>query len=45
MSDHYEIRSFLQTVSTLYTEVAGILIVNSEGEAVSNELYGRKAIA
>lgn len=37
--DHYEIRHFLQTVSTLYTEVAGILIINSEGEFISNELY------
>src|SRR5690606_11084019 len=35
-SDHYEIRHFLQTVSTLYTEVAGILIINSEGEFISN---------
>lgn len=38
-NDHYEIRHFLQTVSTLYTEVAGILIVNSDGESISNELY------
>ena len=42
VSDHYGIRHFLQTVSTLYTEVAGILIVNSEGESISNELYAKE---
>lgn len=39
-NDHLEIRLLLQTISTLYTEVAGILIVNNEGEYISNELYG-----
>lgn len=42
MSDRYEIRHFLQTISTLYTEVAGILIVNSDGESISNELYAKE---
>jgi len=42
VSDHYEIRQFLQTVSTLYTEVAGILIASSSGESISNELYAKE---
>ena len=41
-NDHYEIRQFLQTVSTLYTEVAGILIASSGGESISNELYAKE---
>jgi two-component system sensor histidine kinase YesM len=41
-NDHYEIRHFLQTVSTLYTEVAGILIVSGTGETISNELYAKE---
>lgn len=39
--DHYEIRKFLQGFTTLYSEVAGILIVNSQGEYISNEMYAR----
>ncbi|WNS80592.1 sensor histidine kinase [Domibacillus sp. DTU_2020_1001157_1_SI_ALB_TIR_016] len=35
----YSIRQFMQRLTTLYPEVAGILAVNSKGEAVSNELY------
>jgi two-component system sensor histidine kinase YesM len=41
-SDHLDIRLLLQTVSTLYTEVAGIMIVNAAGESISNELYVRE---
>ena len=40
--DHLDIRLLLQTVSTLYTEVAGIMIVNGEGESISNELYAKE---
>jgi two-component system sensor histidine kinase YesM len=40
-TDHYEIRKFLQGFTTLYSEVAGILIVNSRGEYISNEMYAR----
>ncbi len=40
-TDHYEIRKFLQGFTTLYPEVAGILIVNSKGEYISNEMYAR----
>lgn len=35
----YEIRKFLQGFTTLYSEVAGILVVNHDGEYVSNEMY------
>lgn len=40
-TDHYEIRQFLQGFSTLYSEVAGILIVSHNGEYISNELYAK----
>jgi two-component system sensor histidine kinase YesM len=39
--EDYEVRKFLQGITTLYTEVAGILLVNSEGEYISNEMYAR----
>lgn len=42
-TDHYEIRKFLQGFTTLYSEVAGILVVNSKGEYISNEMYARTA--
>ncbi|MGM7719978.1 cache domain-containing sensor histidine kinase [Metabacillus sp. Hm71] len=37
----YSIRQFMQGLSTLYPEVAGILVVNSHGNYISNELYSR----
>ncbi|TXC90561.1 sensor histidine kinase [Metabacillus litoralis] len=40
-NEEYEIRQFMQGLSTLYPEVAGILVVNSNGGYVSNELYPR----
>lgn len=39
--DYYDIRKFLQGFTTLHSEVAGIMVVNSQGESVSNELYAR----
>ncbi len=39
----YRIRKFLQSFTTLYPEVAGILVVNSNGDYISNELYARTA--
>jgi two-component system, sensor histidine kinase YesM len=42
-SDEYKIRQFLQGLTTLYPEVAGILIVNEKGEYISNEMYARSA--
>lgn len=39
--DRYGIRKFLQGITTLYPEVAGILITNSRGEYISNEMYAR----
>lgn len=33
------IRSYLREFTTLYPEVAGILIVNSKGEYISNDMY------
>lgn len=35
----YDIREFLRNLATLYPEVAGILVANSRGEYISNELY------
>lgn len=40
-TDHYEMRQFLQGFTTLYSEVAGVLVVNSRGDYVSNEMYAR----
>ena len=39
--DDMAIRSFLKGFTTLHTEVAGIVIVNEEGEYISNEMYAR----
>ncbi|PLS08903.1 cache domain-containing sensor histidine kinase [Neobacillus cucumis] len=38
-TDSYEMKEFLRNLTTLYPEVAGILVVNSSGKYVSNELY------
>lgn len=40
-NDHYEIKQFLQGFTTLYSEVAGILVVNKDGQYISNEMYAR----
>lgn len=37
----YETKQFLQGFTTLYPEIAGILIVNAKGEYVSDEMYAR----
>ncbi|ANF95898.1 cache domain-containing sensor histidine kinase [Paenibacillus bovis] len=37
----YQIRQFLQGFTTVYPEIAGILVVNSRGEYISNEMYAR----
>ncbi|WP_458119861.1 cache domain-containing sensor histidine kinase [Paenibacillus sp. Z6-24] len=37
----YQIRQFLQGFTTVYPEIAGILIVNSSGDYISNEMYAR----
>jgi len=39
--EHYGIRRFLQGFTTLYSEIAGILVVSSRGDYISNELYVR----
>jgi two-component system sensor histidine kinase YesM len=36
---NYQTREFLRDLTTLYPEVAGILVVNSSGKYISNELY------
>jgi two-component system sensor histidine kinase YesM len=41
VKDDYEIRTFLQGLTTLYPEVAGILVVNSNGQYISNDMYTR----
>lgn len=40
-NEYYEIRKFLQGFTTLHSEVAGILVVNSQGQYISNEMYAR----
>ncbi|MNB85393.1 Sensor histidine kinase YehU [compost metagenome] len=37
----YELKQYLQGYTTLYPEIAGVLIVNSMGDYISNELYAR----
>lgn len=39
----YAMRKFLQGFTTLYSEVAGVMVVNSKGEYISNELYARSS--
>ncbi|WP_251552282.1 cache domain-containing sensor histidine kinase [Neobacillus muris] len=38
-NNDYDVKEFLRSLTTLYPEVAGILVVNSSGEYMSNELY------
>ena len=40
-SEEYSIRKFLQGFTTLSSEIAGIMIVNSQGDFISNEMYAR----
>lgn len=40
-SEVYDMRIFLQGFTTLYSEVAGILVVNAKGDYISNEMYAR----
>lgn len=40
-SSEYNIRKFLQGFTTLSSEIAGIMIVNKDGESISNEMYTR----
>ncbi|WP_317134959.1 cache domain-containing sensor histidine kinase [Bacillus changyiensis] len=37
----YKRRKFLQGLTSLYSETAGILVVNDKGEMISNEMYAR----
>ncbi|MDA7026459.1 sensor histidine kinase [Bacillus sp. CLL-7-23] len=37
----YKRRKFLQGLTSLYSETAGILVVNDKGEMISNEMYTR----
>ncbi|MNO27645.1 Sensor histidine kinase YehU [compost metagenome] len=37
----YNIRKFLQGFTTLSSEIAGIMLVNREGDFISNEMYTR----
>lgn len=39
--DEYQIKKFLQGFTTVNPEIAGILVINSEGEYISNEMYAR----
>ncbi|WP_410511581.1 sensor histidine kinase [Paenibacillus sp. BR2-3] len=40
-SAEYNIRKFMQGFTTLSSEIAGIMIVNSQGDFISNEMYTR----
>ena len=40
-TETYDMRRFLQGFTTLYSEVAGILVVNAQGDYISNEMYAR----
>jgi two-component system sensor histidine kinase YesM len=40
-SAEYNISKFLQGFTTLSSEIAGIMIVNSQGDFISNEMYTR----
>jgi len=42
-SEMYDMRKFLQGFTTLYSEVAGIMVVNAKGEYLSNEMYARSS--
>lgn len=37
----YDLKQFLQGFTTLYPEIAGILIVNENGDYISNEMYAK----
>lgn len=39
----YRIRQFLQGFTTVYPEIAGMLVVNRNGDYISNEMYARDA--
>ncbi|MBV7505599.1 sensor histidine kinase [Bacillus sp. sid0103] len=41
LNDDYQIQTFLQGLTTLYPEAAGILVVNSNGQYISNDMYTR----
>ena len=40
-TDDYQMRQFLKGFTTVYPEIAGILVLNSEGQYLSNEMYAR----
>ncbi|WP_426448870.1 cache domain-containing sensor histidine kinase [Paenibacillus sp. S-38] len=42
-AEEYEIRQFMQGFTTLYPEVAGVLLVNAQGDYISNEMYARSS--
>ena len=39
--DRYRLHSFLQGFSTLYSEIAGIIVVRYDGQYLSNDMYAR----
>ncbi|NGZ77591.1 cache domain-containing sensor histidine kinase [Saccharibacillus alkalitolerans] len=39
--DLYRLKQYLQRYTTLYPEIAGLLVVGADGDYVSNELYAR----
>lgn len=39
--DRYRVSKFMQSFTTLYSEVAGIMVVRANGDYFSNEMYAR----
>ncbi|MBU9712580.1 cache domain-containing sensor histidine kinase [Evansella tamaricis] len=39
--EEYEVSQFLLRMTTIYPEVAGIMVINKDGDYISNELYSR----
>ncbi|PZD94411.1 sensor histidine kinase [Paenibacillus sambharensis] len=40
-NERYETKKFLQGFTTLYPEIAGIMVVGAHGDYISNEMYAR----
>lgn len=41
LTNQYSMKQFLQGFTTVNPEIAGILVINSDGEYISNELYAQ----
>lgn len=41
--EQYELSKFLQSFTTLYSEIAGIMVVRADGDYFSNEMYAKSS--